>query len=71
MLESAKAAERIVVIDGCPVGCAKKTMEHANFKATDYTLVTELGIKKNYDFNLLAADIEKVCSDVKKKLGVL
>jgi len=71
MLESAKEAKRVVVIDGCPVGCAKKIMEHANFKVTDYTLVTELGIKKNHDFNLPADDIEKVCSDVKKKLGVL
>ena len=57
MIESAKAAGRIVTIDGCPVLCAKKTLEHAGFKVESYNLkdlrvekgetdVTEENIKK-------------------------
>ena len=32
ILETAKAAEEIVTIDGCSVACATKTLEHAGFK---------------------------------------
>lgn len=57
MIESAKAATRIVAIDGCPAMCAKKTLEHAGLKVEPYNLksfgfekgrtdVTEENIKK-------------------------
>jgi uncharacterized metal-binding protein len=68
-IESAKVAKRIVAIDGCQAGCAKKTMKHAGFNVTDYAIATELGIKKNYDFNLRPEDIEKVCADIRRQLG--
>ncbi|HSD56743.1 MAG TPA: putative zinc-binding protein, partial [Methanotrichaceae archaeon] len=32
MIESAKAGDLLVAIDGCPVKCAQKTLEHANLK---------------------------------------
>lgn len=68
MLESAKAAKRVVAIDGCAVACSKETLEHAGFKVTDYIVITELGIKKNKDFTLSESDIEKVCQAVAEKL---
>ena len=68
-IESAKVARRIVAIDGCPAGCAKKTLEHAGFKITDYTIATELGIKKNHDFNLSPGDINTVCAEIRRQLG--
>ena len=60
MIESTKAGKVIVAIDGCPVQCAKKTLEHAGFKIDEYLEVMELGIEKNHDFNLNQADVEKV-----------
>ena len=38
MIESAKSAGRIISIDGCPVSCSKKTLEHAGFKPESYNL---------------------------------
>lgn len=38
MIESARAAKKIISIDGCPVSCAKKTLEHAGFKVEPYNL---------------------------------
>ncbi|NWF93095.1 MAG: putative zinc-binding protein [Syntrophaceae bacterium] len=60
MIESTKAGKIIVAIDGCPVACAKKTLEHAGFHIDEYVEVMELGIEKNHDFNLNQADVQKV-----------
>ncbi len=68
MLESAKAAKRVVAIDGCKVACSKCTLEHAGFEVTDYVVVTELGIKKTKDFTLDEKEIGKVFDAVVEKL---
>ncbi|SFG81398.1 Uncharacterized protein, contains metal-binding DGC domain [Desulfotomaculum arcticum] len=69
-IESTKGAKKVVAIDGCPVQCAKKTLEHAGLMITDYVLVTDEGIQKTHDFNLQVADIEKICDKIKANLGV-
>ena len=60
MIESTKAGKMLVAIDGCPVGCAKKTLEHTGFKIDEYVQVTELGIEKNHEFSLAPSDVGKV-----------
>ncbi len=45
MVESTKAAKRIITINGCPVSCATKTLEHAGFKVESYNL-KDLGFDK-------------------------
>jgi uncharacterized metal-binding protein len=45
MIESAKAAKKIISIDGCPVSCAKKTLEHAGFRVEAYNL-KDFGFEK-------------------------
>jgi uncharacterized metal-binding protein len=60
MIESAKAGKMLVAIDGCPVACAKKTLEHAGLNIDKYVQVTELGIEKSHDLNLNPSDIKKV-----------
>lgn len=60
MIESTKAGKVIVAIDGCPVACAKKTLEHAGFNIDEYVQVTEIGIEKNHDLDPMAPDVDKV-----------
>lgn len=45
MIESAKAANKIIAIDGCPVSCSKKTLEHAGFKVITFNL-KDMGFEK-------------------------
>jgi uncharacterized metal-binding protein len=45
MIESTKAAKRIIAINGCPVSCAKKTLEHAGFQVESYNL-RDMGFEK-------------------------
>jgi len=56
-VESAKAA-KTVVIDGCPVGCGKKAFEKYGIEASQYFIVTELGIEKAHDFSNLDRESE-------------
>jgi len=46
MIESAKAGNKLITIDGCPVSCSKKTLEHAGFKVIAYNL-KDMGFEKS------------------------
>ncbi len=60
MIESTKAGKVIVAIDGCPVACAKKTLEHTGFIIDEYVEITSMGIEKNHDLSPLTSDVERV-----------
>ncbi len=60
MIESTKAGKMLVAVDGCPVACAKKTLEHTGFNIDEYVQVTELGIEKNHNLDLNHFDVGKV-----------
>ncbi len=44
--ETTAAAGKVLVIDGCPVDCAKKMMEKAGFSKFDYLRVSDHGFEK-------------------------
>lgn len=69
MIESTKAGKVIVAIDGCPVACAKKTLEHAGFNIDVYIVVSDLGIEKNHNFNLNPEDIKKVINHLSLRMA--
>jgi uncharacterized metal-binding protein len=69
MVESAKGAKRLVAIDGCNVACAKKTIEHAGLKVTDWICITDEGINKSHTFTLEESDIEKITQKIKESLA--
>ena len=69
-IQSAWDVEKMVVIDGCPVGCAKAILKQAEVPMNNYVLITELGIEKNKNFNLKAEDIAKVKSAVFNTCGL-
>ena len=69
MIESTKAGKVIVAIDGCPVACAKKTLEHAGFNIDEYVQVTDLGIEKNHNFDLDPMDAGKVADSLSARIS--
>ena len=69
MIASAQAGKRLVGIDGCPVACTKKTMEHAGLSLTDYVLITELGFEKAPRTGAVNREaVQKVKEAVKSKI---
>ena len=69
MIESTKAGKILVAIDGCPVACAKKTLEHAGFKIDEYIQITDLGIEKNHDLNPKIPDVNKVVGSLSARIS--
>jgi uncharacterized metal-binding protein len=64
IVKSAQAADAVVAIDGCAVGCAKAALEAAEVPITRYVVVTELGIEKGHHFAVTAEQIDAVCDAV-------
>ncbi len=48
-----KSADERIVIDGCPVACAKKIMDDKGLTIDHYVMITELGIVKTPDPSLM------------------
>jgi uncharacterized metal-binding protein len=74
MIESTKAGKMVIAIDGCPVACGKKTLEHVGFNIDEYIQVTDLGIEKNHDLNLDLSSVGKatdhLVSRISKRRGL-
>jgi uncharacterized metal-binding protein len=69
MVESAKSAKRLVAIDGCQVACAKKTIEHAGLKVTDWICLTDEGISENHNLLLEQQEIEFITQKTKELIS--
>ena len=69
-VQSAWDVENMVVIDGCPVGCAKAILEQAKVPLKNYVVITELAIEKNKNLSLKAEDIARVKSAVFDTCGI-
>jgi len=46
IVETTRSADRILVIDGCPVDCAKKTLDRVGIQPSAFVRVTDLGVEK-------------------------
>jgi uncharacterized metal-binding protein len=69
MVKSAKGADLMVAIDGCPVQCAAKTLQHAEIEPAIQIIVTELGIEKSHDITFDEKACSMVVERVKEELG--
>jgi uncharacterized metal-binding protein len=65
VIEKTTKVDRIVVIDGCPLNCARKIVEQAGFHAdAAITLVDDCGIKKGPPTQYTADDMERVTNAI-------
>lgn len=71
MVRSAMDVEKLIVIDGCDIACAKKVLEAQNIREPEYYFVlTEMGVEKNKDFNLRHEELALLKEDVAKRAGL-
>ena len=67
----AKNAKGIVAVDGCPMSCAKKTLEKAGFNADEHLILSkDLDISKNFDLNS-TTDLEKIKDAIVAKVNIV
>lgn len=67
ILKTTESAAKILVIDGCPLDCAKKTLEEKGFKKFEYLRITDMGFEKGKT-SVNDEAILKVVSEGKNKL---
>ncbi|MCJ7742318.1 MAG: putative zinc-binding protein, partial [Methanoregula sp.] len=66
LVGAGKAADERIVIDGCPVACAKKIMDDKGLSIDRYVLITDLGITKTPGPAYAESDVQTVINAVKK-----
>ena len=70
MVASVKGADKVLVLDGCQVGCAKRCLDQADIAGYDHLVLTDLEIEKEHTFNLGAEDLEKALTAAQDKLAI-
>lgn len=46
IMETTRAASMVLAIDGCPLECARRTLEEAGFQGFKHLKLAEIGMKK-------------------------
>jgi uncharacterized metal-binding protein len=69
MIESAKSADKILVIDGCSTACGQKTAQHAGLTVTDWICVTQHGIQKVHNVRIKPAEVKLIVNKAKELLS--
>ena len=46
IMATTESAAKILAIDGCPINCARKTLELAGFKQFEHLLLSDIGLEK-------------------------
>ena len=67
IVETAKSAAKILIIDGCPVECAKLCFDKAGISDYEHMLVTDLGLEKG-KAAVTADNIAIVVAEAQKRL---
>ncbi|MGE4274580.1 MAG: putative zinc-binding protein [Candidatus Methanomethylophilaceae archaeon] len=70
MVLNAKAAERVVMIDGCGVLCGLKSLQKRGIENIQSFVVTEMGVKKNFDLSSDREALRSLNGKVKASLDV-
>lgn len=70
LLRSAEGCDKIIAIDGCPLGCTKKTLELSNLNSDSHIILTNHGISKNKELKVESSEIadalNKVLNEISK-----
>ena len=69
MLEVARQATRICVIDGCGLQCARRTVEHAGLAVTDHLDLSAENLAKSRDFTRVQQNVFFVAKLAKQMLS--
>ncbi len=68
ILASTQAASTILAIDGCPLDCARKSLEEAGFSRFEHLRLSELGMEKGKT-PATPDNVDKVVAQVRSRLA--
>jgi uncharacterized metal-binding protein len=68
IMETTRAAAAVLAIDGCPLDCARKTLEEAGFPRFEHLRLSEMGMEKGKS-PATEEQVNKVVSLAKSRLA--
>ena len=68
MVNTAKKADKIIAIDGCPLSCAKATLKRHGLEPASYYQLADWGIKKVQHTDFDKAEADRVLETIKNNL---
>lgn len=68
IIKSTEGTDVIIAIDGCPLLCAKKSLERAGFTVDKSIVITELGMKKGEKLDLEESEVKEMLTKVEDAL---
>ena len=70
-VQSARDVEEMIVLDGCPVGCAKAILDREGITPGRYVVATALGIEKVKDPQLMVReeDVQRIKDAAREGAG--
>lgn len=70
LLKTANSGRPIVVIDGCPLECAKKCLERHSIGVDEHVQLAEQGVRKRYHQDFDPEQAEQVISTVADTIAI-
>jgi len=70
IIKSTEGTDEIIVIDGCALVCAKKTLERAGFTVDKSIVITELGMKKSGKLDMEETEVNDIMAKVEEALKI-
>ncbi|WP_445475195.1 putative zinc-binding protein [Methanococcoides methylutens] len=64
LLKSAEGCGSVIAIDGCPLNCAKKTLELAGINIDRHIIIAEFAIDKNKNLDLVESELKEALDGV-------
>lgn len=69
LVNVARNSAKILVIDGCPIACAKKCLDNQNIKPNKHIILTQYDLKKTNSSDVSEAEFQKMLSKIKNLLS--
>ena len=70
LVKLAKSGRTVIALDGCALHCAKSCLAQQSIPATMHYTLTDYGIKKQYNFDFEASDVERIKQKVLHDLNL-
>jgi len=71
LVKKARSNRPIVVIDGCPLQCAKECLKNIDIEPNEHIILTDYDLKKKYNVNLRLDDSLDIFEQIVKKINKL
>ena len=68
IVKKAKSSRSIIVIDGCPLQCAKECLKSIDIEPTEHIILTDYDFKKKYNERLKLDDELDIFEQIVKKI---